>query len=284
MNMTLKNITAVIRLAACAGCITIVCLFIAAPAGHAQQPKGTKVPAGSSEPSSPERTAASFGDWILRCEAPVAAQVRRVCEVAQVISAQGQNTPIAQVAIGRPAPMESSRLTVVLPANVTIPSKPQIAIAKGGTPIDLAWQSCVPGGCLASATVSDIFLALRANLAALFSRMPPGVMSRFSFPSVVLLRRLPLWLKRPERVSNAKSEDWRRDDNEERSHSAIGNNNTDEPISGPRPTLIATSPGSPSSVIQKRGAAQRTEILTQNQGRFRGAGHPDIAIVPKRMP
>jgi invasion protein IalB len=155
MNMTLKNITAVIRLAACAGCITIVCLFIAAPAGHAQQPKGTKVPAGSSEPSSPERTAASFGDWILRCEAPVAAQVRRVCEVAQVISAQGQNTPIAQVAIGRPAPMESSRLTVVLPANVTIPSKPQIAIAKGGTPIDLAWQSCVPGGCLASATVSD---------------------------------------------------------------------------------------------------------------------------------
>ncbi|TXJ10101.1 MAG: invasion protein [Afipia sp.] len=154
MDTILKNITAVVRLAACAGCITVVCFFIAASAGNAQQPKGAmgaKVPAGSSVPSSPERTAASFGDWILRCEA----QGRRICEVAQVMSAQGQNSPIAQVAIGRPVPMDSNRLTVVLPANVTIPAKPQIAIAKGGTPIDLVWQSCVPGGCLASATVSD---------------------------------------------------------------------------------------------------------------------------------
>mgnify|MGYP000843974520 CR=1 FL=1 len=155
MDSILKNITAVVRLAACAGCIIVVCFFIAASAGHAQQPKGAKVPAGSSVPSSPERTAASFGDWILRCEAPGTAQGRRICEVAQVMSAQGQNSPIAQVAIGRPVSMDSNRLTVVLPANVTIPAKPQIAIAKGGTPIDLVWQSCVPGGCLASATVSD---------------------------------------------------------------------------------------------------------------------------------
>lgn len=158
MDTILKNITAVVRLAACAGCITVVCFFIAASAGNAQQSKGAmgaKVPAGSSVPSSPERTAASFGDWILRCEAPGTAQGRRICEVAQVMSAQGQNTPIAQVAIGRSVPMDSNRLTVVLPANVTIPAKPQIAIAKGGTPIDLVWQSCVPGGCLASATVSD---------------------------------------------------------------------------------------------------------------------------------
>lgn len=158
MDTILKNITVVVRLAACAGCIIVVCFFIAASAGNAQQPKGAmgaKVPAGSSVPSSPERTAASFGDWILRCEAPGTAQGRRICEVAQVMSAQGQNTPIAQVAIGRSVPMDSNRLTVVLPANVTIPAKPQIAIAKGGTPIDLVWQSCVPGGCLASATVSD---------------------------------------------------------------------------------------------------------------------------------
>src|SRR4051794_27922364 len=46
----------------------------------------------------PERTTASFGDWVLRCEAAVT-PAQRVCEVAQVITLQGQTSPTAQVAL-----------------------------------------------------------------------------------------------------------------------------------------------------------------------------------------
>jgi hypothetical protein len=64
-------------------CVLVLCL-IPMVAG-AQTPKETpKAPANASAPvpSTPERTTASFGDWVLRCEGAVA-PARHVCEVAQ---------------------------------------------------------------------------------------------------------------------------------------------------------------------------------------------------------
>ena len=105
--------------------------------------------------STPEHTTASFGDWVLRCEGAIA-PARRVCEVAQVITLQGQTSPTAQVALGKQAPNESTRLTVVLPPNIAITTKPQATTAKAGaTPIELTWQRCTPGACFASAPMSD---------------------------------------------------------------------------------------------------------------------------------
>jgi invasion protein IalB len=110
--------------------------------------------------STPERTTASFGDWVLRCEAAVAA-ARRVCEVAQVITLQGQTNPTAQVALGKQAPNEGKRLVIVLPPNIAILSKPQVATAKAGpAPIELTWQRCTPGACFASAPMSDDAVAV----------------------------------------------------------------------------------------------------------------------------
>lgn len=120
-------------------------------------------PAAAPVPAAPERTTASFGDWVLRCES-VATQSRRVCEAAHLIVAQGQTAPVAQVAIGRAAPNEDERLTIVVPPNIAIGIKPRIMMAKASaTPIELAWQRCLPGACFASATVSS---ALIGELAA----------------------------------------------------------------------------------------------------------------------
>jgi invasion protein IalB len=92
---------------------------------------------------------------VLRCET-IAEQVKRVCEVALVMTAQGQSNPIAQVAIGKPVPNESRRLTLVLPSNIAIGTKPEVTLAKAGTaPIGLTWQRCVPGACFASAPLAD---------------------------------------------------------------------------------------------------------------------------------
>jgi invasion protein IalB len=132
---------------------------IAAGAQTAKEtPKETPKPpviSPAAVPSTPERTTASFGDWMMRCEGAVA-PARRTCEVAQVITLQSQTSPIAQVAIGRQAPNESKRLTLVLPPNIAILTKPQVSIAKAGaTPTDLIWQRCTPGACFAAAPVSD---------------------------------------------------------------------------------------------------------------------------------
>jgi len=86
----------------------------------------------SAEPSS---TTASFGDWVLRCQKVEAV---RACEIGQTINVQGQQQPIAQIAIGRPAPKERLRITVVLPNNVT-----------------LANSRCLPMGCFADAEVPE---------------------------------------------------------------------------------------------------------------------------------
>ncbi|MDB5548329.1 MAG: invasion protein [Tardiphaga sp.] len=82
--------------------------------------------------SNPERTTASFGDWVVRCEI-VGTPAKRICEVAQIITVQGQGNPIAQIAIGKPEPTGGKQLTLVLPANVAFAVRPQINIAKAGT-------------------------------------------------------------------------------------------------------------------------------------------------------
>ena len=138
----------------------VLALCFAPMFAFAQTPKEAKEPAkapansAAPVPSTPERTTASFGDWVLRCEGAVP-PAHRVCEVAQVITLQGQTSPTAQVALGRQAPNESKRLTVVLPPNIAITTKPQAAVSEDTTPIELTWQRCTPGACFASAAMSD---------------------------------------------------------------------------------------------------------------------------------
>jgi invasion protein IalB len=131
----------------------------------AQTPKEAKepakAPASSPTPvsSTPDRTTASFGDWVVRCDAAPAAG-QRVCEVAQAMTVQSQSAPIAQIAFGRAKRGEPMRATVVLPVAVTLTAKPKIVSEKDDkSPIELTWQRCIPGGCIASATVADDLMA-----------------------------------------------------------------------------------------------------------------------------
>lgn len=142
-----------VKLLAVALCLVPVVASAQAPRESARE--APKAAAPAAVPSTPERTTASFGDWVMRCEVAAPA-AKRVCEVAQVITLQGQTAPTAQVAIGRRAPGEGRLLTVVLPPNIAIISRPQVATAKAGAaPLDLNWQRCTPGGCFASVPVTD---------------------------------------------------------------------------------------------------------------------------------
>lgn len=146
--------------------VAVCCLPAMALAQTVKEPaKDTKAAKPKPAPVSatPERTTASFGDWTLRCER-VAQEANRVCEVAYMITPQGQNAPIAQVAIGKQPSADARQLTIVLPPNIAIGVKPQVMAAKAGlAPVELTWQRCVPGACFASAPLPD---RVAADLAA----------------------------------------------------------------------------------------------------------------------
>ena len=109
----------------------------------------TAEPAQAAAAAGPDRTTATFGDWLLRCERT--AEAARSCEVAQVIAVQGSAQPIAQVALGRIANNQPGlTLMVQVPVNVAL-GTPLRVIGEDRDPlvVETAWQRCVPAGCFA---------------------------------------------------------------------------------------------------------------------------------------
>lgn len=114
----------------------------------------------------PQSTSASYGDWVLRCQRlGEPGKERRICEIAQTIQVQGQQTVLAQVAMGRVQPGDPMRLTVVVPSNISLPGFVRIfADDKQAEGFDLAWRRCTPGGCFADAEIKDdMVLKMRAR-------------------------------------------------------------------------------------------------------------------------
>ncbi len=138
---------------------------LGASAGFAQAPKQTVPPAPPAKTaqqpppvdSEPQNTSATYGDWLERCQKlPAGSEVARACEVAQSIQVQGQNGPVAEVAVGRIKKGDPMHLTLVLPVNVLFPSAPKLVVDGAEQDgLELAWKRCVPGGCFADAVFKD---------------------------------------------------------------------------------------------------------------------------------
>ncbi|MCX7312789.1 MAG: invasion associated locus B family protein [Alphaproteobacteria bacterium] len=120
---------------------------------QAAAPSGSSLPTVDSEPGS---TTATFGDWVERCQKQaVGGETVRICEIAQSIQVQGQNSPVAEIAIGRLNKSDPLRLTILLPVNVSFPSTPRITVEgpEAGV-VELVWKKCLPGGCIADTVLS----------------------------------------------------------------------------------------------------------------------------------
>lgn len=131
-------------------------------AAQTAAPKPASPPAAAPAPAAPispepSSTTASFGDWTLRCQRIAdAGKTVRICEVAQVLQAQGQQAPIAQIALGRLANGEPVRVTAVMPVSISFPSSVQIAMGeKDAKPVELPWRRCLPTGCFAETAPGD---------------------------------------------------------------------------------------------------------------------------------
>ncbi|HZO48249.1 MAG TPA: invasion associated locus B family protein [Xanthobacteraceae bacterium] len=100
----------------------------------------------------PSATTAVYGDWVVRCSQQAAT---RTCEAAQTIFAQGQQNPIALVAIGREKQGAPLRLVVQLPLNVTVPAQVKITLAPADPPLELTFEHCIPSSCFAMIQSAD---------------------------------------------------------------------------------------------------------------------------------
>jgi invasion protein IalB len=114
-------------------------------------------PPAAAVTATPSRTTASFGDWTLRCDRFAdATPPRHACELSLVVQNAADQNVLAQIAVGRPAAGEPLRITTVLPVNITVAATPKLIIdGKEAGSLDLAWVRCLPGGCIATAVVSD---------------------------------------------------------------------------------------------------------------------------------
>jgi invasion protein IalB len=100
----------------------------------------------------PTSTTATYGDWVVRCSQSGETQI---CEVAQTIFVQGQQAPIAVVAIGREKKTSPLRMVLQLPLNVNVATRAKIALKEGDAAIELNFENCVPTGCFAVAQPPD---------------------------------------------------------------------------------------------------------------------------------
>jgi invasion protein IalB len=159
----------IVALAATCG-LGLVVLVSSAMAQTAPKPAAAAPPAAASPPAAtppaaavaaaPSRTTASFGDWTLRCDRVAdATPPKRSCELGLTVQHAGDQSVLAQVAVGRPAAGEPLRFTAVLPANISVGTAPKLAVeGKDAGAVEVAWVRCLPGGCIATAGVSDDLL------------------------------------------------------------------------------------------------------------------------------
>lgn len=93
----------------------------------------------------PDRTTASYGDWVLRCE--LKASSERSCEVAQSVQdAQGQL--LAQIIVRRASQGATLLLTVQVGVNIAV-SEPARIMLDDQAALNVAFRRCLPRGCFA---------------------------------------------------------------------------------------------------------------------------------------
>jgi invasion protein IalB len=116
--------------------------------------------------SGPDLTTETYGDWIMRCQANV---TPKRCEVSQTIVLQGQQAPIALIAVGREKAGDPFRLVVQLPNNVFLQEGVKATLQGGETAGELRFTRCLPSGCFADMTLND------GALSKIKAQTEPGV-------------------------------------------------------------------------------------------------------------
>jgi invasion protein IalB len=148
------------------------------PAQQQQQPRSpprppapprtsVQPPQQPAQDESPQRTTATYDDWILQCQMQPGSPPQKICEMAQVTQVEGRNIPFSRVALARPAKDQPVKLIVQVPVNVSFNANVRVQTSESDSGLAAPFARCVPSGCFAEIEVGeDALKKLRAATGA----------------------------------------------------------------------------------------------------------------------
>jgi invasion protein IalB len=125
----------------------------AAPPRPAPTQPNTQAPGPAEQ--TPQRTTATYGDWVVRCEIQPGPPPQKACDMEQLAQMQGQPQPISRVAIPLPAKGETAKLIIQLPVNVSLSTAVKLMADSKDAGIAAPFRRCVPAGCFTEIELRD---------------------------------------------------------------------------------------------------------------------------------
>jgi invasion protein IalB len=123
----------------------------------AQTPPAPGAASSAAPAEKPQRTTASYDDWILQCDKRVGPPAEKTCEIAQVVQVQlqGKNVPFSLVAISRPVNAKLLKMMVQLPVNVSLRANVLLQAEKADQGVAAPFARCVVAGCVVEFDLKD---------------------------------------------------------------------------------------------------------------------------------
>jgi invasion protein IalB len=142
--------------------LAVAVLIAVSSAAPTQQPRAP-VPGTPAEPPAsevPQRTTASYANWVLTCETQAGPPPQKTCEMVQVVQAQaqGRTAPFSRVTIGHPVKGQPIKLDLQVPTNITFGTSVHIQTADADPGITAPFARCAPTGCFADFDLKDDML------------------------------------------------------------------------------------------------------------------------------
>lgn len=138
------------------------------PAVQRPAPKASTAQTGSTTPSvqapasdnsapqpsignGPQRTTATYDDWIVQCDTQAGSPPRKLCEMTQLtqLQVQGKTQPFSRIIVPQPVKNMPSALLVQVPVNVAFATKLKIQTGDNDPGMEVPFARCVPDGCFA---------------------------------------------------------------------------------------------------------------------------------------
>jgi invasion protein IalB len=128
-----------------------------APAAAQPAPTPSAPSAQPAQGGTPQRTTATYDDWVVQCETQPGPPLVKACEMTQVTQAQvqGKTQPFSRAAIVRPAKDKASRLVIQVPVNVSFSTNVKVQVSDSDPGLSAGFARCVPNGCFAEFDFKD---------------------------------------------------------------------------------------------------------------------------------
>ncbi len=116
-------------------------------AATAQQPHTPASPQPAPN-DAPQRTTASYANWVMTCDTQAGPPPQKTCEMMQVVQAQAQGkaVPFSRIAVMQPVKGQPIRLVVQVPTSVTLSRNVRIQITDADPGIAMPFARCATVG------------------------------------------------------------------------------------------------------------------------------------------